>query len=602
MAPDAWGIEDGYWDIAGQWHDTPESTRRALRLAMGGLGDVADPPPATRPVWFVREGSSPSIQRPAELVLEDGTSIRAGAELPPDLPLGYHDLLPNDGGPATRLIVTPNRCHLPPDLRTWGFAAQLYATRSSQSWGIGDLGDLATLARWTTSLGAGVLAVNPLHAAKPDAVQEPSPYFPSSRRFRNPLYVRIEDVPGFSPDDRSVAKAARAGHALNKKRIIDRDRVYALKMTALERLWESFKEDARFDAFIARGGSALRQFAVYNALAERHDGGWLTWPSELRRPDAPSVTRFAAAHHDRVRFHCWLQWLLDDQLAAAGAEASLLGDLAIGFDPGGADAWVWQDVVAHGVRVGAPPDAFNARGQDWGLPPFCPWKLRAVGYEPLAQTVRAALEHCGALRIDHVMGLFRLFWIPEGGEPADGTYVRFPGTELLDIVALESARSEAVIVGEDLGTVEDEVREELDRRGVLSYRLVWFEREPPSEFPAQALAAVTTHDLPTIAGVWTGADDQADGELASRLTEVTGLEPPEPVERVVVEAHTRLASTPSMIVTATLDDALRVAERPNLPGTTTERPNWSLALPAPIEALTEDPVVRAVASALSNRG
>jgi 4-alpha-glucanotransferase len=296
-----------------------------------------------------------------------------------------------------------------------------------------------------------------------------------------------------------------------------------------------------------------------------------------------------------------LQWLLDDQLATAGADIALLGDLAIGFDPGGADAWVWQDVVAHGVRVGAPPDAFNEAGQDWGLPPFVPWKLRAVGYDPLVQTLRAALEHCGALRVDHVMGLFRLFWIPEGGEPSDGTYVGFPATDLLDIVALESARAGAVIVGEDLGTVEDEVREELADRGVLSYRLVWFENEPPEAFPVQALAAVTTHDLPTIAGAWSGSDEHADDEQRARLLEVTDLPRTAEVSDVVVAAHARLAEAPSMVVTATLDDALCVEERPNLPGTTTERPNWSLALPKVLDDIVKDPVVARVAAALSTR-
>jgi len=446
-----------------------------------------------------------------------------------------------------------------------------------------------------------VLGVNPLHASYPSPQQDPSPYFPSSRRFRNPLYLHIEDVPGYRSDDSTLAMAAEAGHALNRDRIIDREKVYGLKLPALELLWSSFAPDPRFDAFLARGGSALRQFATYCALAERHEGGWKSWPSEFRRPDSPSVQRFTAAQHDRLRFHCWLQWLLDDQLATAGAEIALLGDLAIGFDPGGADAWVWQDTMAHGVRIGAPPDAFNADGQDWGLPPFVPWKLRAVGYEPLVQTVRAALEHCGALRIDHVMGLFRLFWIPEGGTPSDGTYVRFPESELLDIVALESDRAGAVIVGEDLGTVEDEVREQLASRAVLSYRLVWFEEEPPEVFPAQALAAVTTHDLPTIAGVWSETDDKADGALRDRLVALTSLPPTAPIEDVVVAAHASLATAPSMVVTATLDDALCVAERPNLPGTTVERPNWSLALPRPIDELMNDAVATEISDALQRR-
>ena len=602
MTPDAWGIENGYWDIAGEWHETAESTRRALRVAMGGLAELADPPPATRPVWFVRRGNAASIERPAELVLEDGTRLNTTRTLPPDLPLGYHDLHPDDGGPTTRLIVTPDRCALPDGLRTWGWSTQLYAARSARSWGIGDLGDLATLAQWAAGQGADVLGINPLHAATPTDHQEPSPYFPSSRRFRNPLYLRVEDVPGFDPDDPTVVQAQKAGRELNHDRMIDRDAVFALKLQALEAVWSSFGGDPRFDAFVATGGSALRHFATFCVLAERHDGGWHDWPSEFRHPDSAGVTRFVAAHHERIRFHCWLQWLLADQLADAGSEIALLGDLAIGFDPNGADAWMWQDVVARGVRVGAPPDSFNADGQDWGLPPFVPWKLRAVGYDPFVQTVRAALEHCGALRIDHVMGLFRLFWIPEDGTPADGTYVRFPATDLLDIVALESERSGAVIVGEDLGTVENEVRDHLSQRGVLSYRLVWFEDEPPEHFPEQALAAVTTHDLPTIAGVWTHRDEEAGHGLHERLSALTGLADDAPVEDVVVATHARLGHAPSMILMATLDDALCISERPNLPGTTTERPNWSLALTAPLEELMQNPVTVNVADALRRQG
>src|SRR3954470_5906330 len=243
MPPDAWGIEDGYWDIAGEWHTTPEPTRRAVRVAMGGLADVADPPPSTRPVWFVRGGQTPSIERPAELVLEDGTTLNARNALPPDLPLGYHDLRPDDGGPTTRLIVTPDRCALPDGLRTWGWSAQLYAARSARSWGIGDLGDLATLARWASGQGADVLGINPLHAATPTVHQEPSPYFPSSRRFRNPLYLRIEDVPGFDPDDATTAAAQKSARELNDVRTIDRDAVYSLKLRALDALWPIFDGD-----------------------------------------------------------------------------------------------------------------------------------------------------------------------------------------------------------------------------------------------------------------------------------------------------------------------------------------------------------------------
>jgi 4-alpha-glucanotransferase len=606
-----WGIEDGYHDIRGEWHETSPAVRRQLRVAMGGLGDVEDPPPQTRPVWFVRHRTAPRIDRPAELVLEDGTHLKASDRLPPDLPLGYHDLHPNDGGATTRLIITPDRCHVVEGERSWGWTVQLYAARSSASWGIGDLADLRALARWSAALGAGYVAVNPLHAPRLQPEPEPSPYYPSSRQFRNPLYVRIEDIRGFDASDQVQFEAAVAGRKLNDSRFIDRGRVYALKLAAFERLWEKFDGDARFDAYVDEQGHALRQFAIYCTLAEEHRSGWSTWPSQYRRADSPGVERFATANEDRVRFHSWIQWLLDEQLARAHHELPLLGDLAVGVDPDGADAWVWRDVLAPGVRIGAPPDEFNLAGQDWGLPPFVPWRLRAVGYEPFAQTLRAALRHSGALRIDHVMGLFRLFWIPEGCTADEGTYVRYPGTDLLDIVALESVRAGAEIVGEDLGTVQDDVRATLAERAVLSYRVVWFEDGPPESFPERALASVSTHDLPTIPGAWTGADikDQQqvgldlneEGMAAhrSRLEELTALSADAPVSDVVIATYRRLGGAPSRIRTAALEDALLVEERPNVPGTTIERPNWSLALPASLEEIEHDPVVRSVAAAMA---
>jgi 4-alpha-glucanotransferase len=263
------------------------------------------------------------------------------------------------------------------------------------------------------------------------------------------------------------------------------------------------------------------------------------------------------------------------------------------------------------VRVGAPPDEFNTQGQDWGLPPFVPWKLRGWGYGPFIETMRAVLRHAGGLRVDHVMGLFRLFWIPEHGTPHDGTYVRYPASDLLDILALESVRSAAYVVGEDLGTVEPEVRTELASRGVLSYRLLWFEPEPPSRFPHEALAAVTTHDLPTVAGLWTGSDLKAQRDIGTepneestrhikeKLGRFTGLGDDAAPGEVVVGAYRSLAEAPSMIVTAALDDALGVEERPNMPGTTDEWPNWSIALPKPLDEVLADPQVEAVASALA---
>ena len=358
---------------------------------------------------------------------------------------------------------------------------------------------------------------------------------------------------------------------------------------------------------------ALREFATFCALAERHGAGWQRWPENYRRPTSAAVTSFAGAHAHRVAFHEWLQWCLDEQLARAAPALRLMQDLPIGVDPGGADAWAWQDVLATGASVGAPPDYHSADGQDWGLPPFVPHRLAAHGYEPFIQTLRAVLRHAGGLRIDHVMGLFRLFWVPAGLTPHHGAYVRYPADDLLAIVALESQRARAIIVGEDLGTVEAGVRERLAEHAVLSYRVVWFEPEPPARYPELALAAATTHDLPTIAGLWTGADLEAQtamgrepdraayDEMRHHLRVTAGLPDDAPVAKMIERVHASLGEAPSRIVTATLDDALAVAERPNMPGTVDEWPNWSLALPEPLEAIAQAALPQAIARRLSPR-
>ena len=611
---DAWGIVNGYENAAEEWVPTPAESRRAILAAMGE--DPDDPrPPAPSRVHVVKEGERLDLGGSGEVTLEGGGGRRVDRYLPPDLPLGYHDFRLDGGEGPVRVIVTPAQCRLPGEARIWGWAAQLYAARSAESWGIGDLGDLRRLARWSArELGAGMLLVNPLHAALPILPQQPSPYYPSSRRYRNPLYLRIADVPGAAEAGVDLERLAAGGRALNGERRIDRDRVYALKLDALQTLWRRFAGDERFEQYRREQGAALAEYAVFCALAEHHRAGWRTWPEEHRRPDMPAVARFAAEHADRVRFHEWLQWLLDQQLARASEFLPVMQDLPIGVDPAGADAWAWQDVLATDVAVGAPPDRYVKDGQDWGLPPFVPHRLRAAAYEPFVQTIRATLRNAGALRIDHVMGLFRLFWIPGGRRPVDGAYVRYPADDLLGIVALESARANAFVVGEDLGTVETGVRERLAERCILSYRLLWFEADPPARYPRLALSAVTTHDLPTIAGLWSGADvrhqraiglqpnETALADIRDRLRAFTRVGVDAPAREVVEKAHRVLASAPSIILSATLDDALVTEERPNMPGTTREWPNWSLALPAPLETLEQAPLPRAIAAALRERG
>jgi 4-alpha-glucanotransferase len=423
-----------------------------------------------------------------------------------------------------------------------------------------------------------MVLVSPLHAPSPGVPQQPSPYYPSSRRFRNLLHLRV--------DDERLNDTARA---MNANRHIDRDAIFALKVQALEAEWERFAGDLAFDRYVAEQGDSLVGYARFCARRERE------------RDDA-----------DRVRFHMWVQWLLDRQLEIASRELALVHDLAVGVDPEGADAWVDRHAYAHGVSVGAPPDEFNTGGQDWGLLPYDPWRLRAGGYQPFIDTVRAGFRHAGGLRVDHVMGLYRLFWIPAGREPEEGTYVRYPAADLLDILAVESHRARAFVVGEDLGTVEDDVRADLARRRVLSYRLLYFEPGDPSTLPENALAAVTTHDLPTIAGLWTGTDlvrqreagmqpnEEGAAHLRARIRSLAGVGDDAPVGDVVAGTHRALARAPSALLAATLDDALEVEARPNLPGTT-EATNWSTALPLALDAIEQDGRVRLVAEALGRR-
>jgi 4-alpha-glucanotransferase len=624
MTTDAWGVDEGYWDAGGTWHPTSASTAAGLRSAMGCAADEgADPgaPPATRDVRVLQAGSPGALDdlgllgalgegvadSHVELVLEDGTTVDADGALPPDLPVGYHDLVVGES--RTRLIVTPGRCHFPTDLRSWALTVQLHACRSERSWGIGDLGDLRRIGTWAAVRGAGMLAVNPLGAPLPTSPVEPSPYYPSSRRWRNPLYLQIDEIPG-AGDDREINALAIEARALSGQRLIDRDAVWQRKLAALERLWDRTGTTADLDHWRRSQGEALETYARFCALAEHHGSGWSSWPDEHRHPARPGVARFAAGHADRVAFWAWVQMLLDDQLRRAGETLPLLNDLAIGVDPDGAEAWTHQDLLALDCRVGAPPDRFNLEGQDWGLPPFIPWKLRDAGYEPLAQLWRSALGTGGGLRIDHVMGLFRLFWLLPGQSAVDGSYVRYRPDELLAVLAIESSRAGSIVVGEDLGTVEDGVREALAAAGVLSTRLVWFDQEPPELFPNQAFAAVTTHDLPTVAGVWSGedlADQRAAGlrthegqdtELRNRLAQVADAPVDAPVEDVIVGVHRRLARAPSAVVAVTMEDALGVTQRPNMPGTVAERPNWSLALPLRLDEILDDPLVNAVAASM----
>ena len=497
-----------------------------------------------------------------------------------------------DKPPRARRPKLPQEACAPPPKRAWGWAIQLYALRSRESWGIGDLADLRRLARWSKKRGASLILLNPLGAQAPTLPYQPSPYYASSRRFRNFLYLRVEDVEGAERCESEIAPLRAEARKLNQERFIDYDRVFLLKTKALELIFQAAAEPKGLTAYVRHQGQALRRFANFNALAEVHGPAWRSWPSDLADPPT-----------SRVAFHEWLQFHLDRQLARASKEIGLITDVPVGFASDGFDAWRWQDLLAPGVRVGAPPDEFFRDGQDWGLPAFNPWKLSAAHWEPFVDAIRAAATHAAGVRLDHVMGLFRLFWIPDGMTAAQGAYVRYPATTLLALLANESRRAGAFVIGEDLGLVQPAVRRHLRRWGSLSYRLLWFEGSDPALWPRDAVAAVGTHDLPTVAGIWTSAEPEHRlHHLREKLVTMTHLpDATEPID-VAVAAYTELARGRPRIALASLEDALGVIERPNVPGTTTQFPNWRLALPVTVEEIEAADGVNRIADVMSAAG
>lgn len=600
---DNFGVATGWWGTDGAWHEATATSRAALRTAMGA-DEHPDGPPSGSPCWFLRPGDRREIWSPSVLELEDGTTLDVHEALPQDLPLGAHRLHSDDGH-LTLVFSVPGRCRRAG--RGWGWSVQLPQARSTSSWGHGDLADLAVLARWAADAGAAVLAHNPIGASIPIAHQQPSPYYASSRRFWSPLYVRVEQVPGAELLGDELAVAASAGRALSTGPLVDRDAVWALKSTALRSVWSVVRHSQPVRSVLdaTHGDDALQAHATFCALAERHGGGRSTFPTWASHPDRLRPDLLDADLRDDVERWRWVQAVTDQQLAdASRTGVELLADLPVGFDPDGSDAWFDQDLLALGCRIGAPPDDLGPLGQDWGLPPYVPWRLRAAGYAPWLDVLRRVMRHAGMLRIDHVMGLFRLYCIPPGADALAGAYVYAAGSELLDLACMEAVRAGVVLIGEDLGTVEPEVRAAMSDREVYGYRVGWFEDDPPSTWPATSVAMMSTHDLPTVTGLWDGTDAQdrhaaglpatpeEDDRLRSRLVhlaELGGLVPrPEtPAADVVVAAHQGLASAGSDLVIATLEDAVGQARRPNLPGTVDEHPNWSTPLPVLIEDLDE---------------
>ncbi|WP_250443728.1 4-alpha-glucanotransferase [Actinotalea sp. C106] len=687
------GVVPDFWDFGGGHRFVSTETLVSVLGALGvdasspervdlALAEAEDEPwrQVLPPVVVVREGTSDQVpvhvedgapvtahleidpevgggRRPVEQAdvyvpprTVDGRAVgRATLDLPADLPLGWHTLVvESDGTRAScEVVVTPARLELPAgvgETRGWGLMTQLYSVRSHQSWGVGDLADLGEMA-WLAArrCGADFVLINPLHAAEPMPPLTPSPYLPTTRRFVNPLYLRVEDVPetAYLPvAERSLIEwqAEVARPLSTDPGPIDRDTVWAAKRVALEVVYaapRSAAREARFAAFRAEQGQGLEDFATWCALTEHFEGQ--AWPAGADDRGSELVGRLRTELADRITFHCWLQWLADDQLAAAqraaregGMRLGIMHDLAVGVHPEGADSWSMRDVLAQGVSVGAPPDMYNQQGQDWSQPPWSPQGLAQAGYRPYRDMLRTVLRHAGAIRIDHVIGLFRLWWIPRGKGAQDGAYVRYDHEALIGILCLEAQRAGAVVIGEDLGVFEPWVRDYLTDRGVLGTSVLWFEREddqpmPPEHYRRLALATVTTHDLPPTAGYLAGehvdlrdqlglltepvekvrADARAERQQMLDVIAQRGLVGADPSERQVVEAlHRLVLSSPAVLVGVSLADAVGERRAQNQPGTDQEYPNWRVPLADSaqrlvlVDELFDNPRLRSLVAAL----
>ena len=671
---EALGVSTQWWDWRGEQRTVPESSLRAVLAELGVETDSDEelsaslervrtlpwrrtlPPTVIQRVGVATrvlahlphghdlaitvelEGGGRRLLEQVEHVVDpreiDGRLVgEAAFELPDDLPLGWHRLVVTTdasplvpGSDSAVLVTVPQRLDLPQALQESprsGLMTQLYQVRSDGSQGIGDLGDLVTLGQWAVrEHGHDFVLVNPLHAAEPIAPMEPSPYLPTSRRFINPIYIDLRDL----PDADALPAQARAefdalveqAQALNAADTIDRDAAWTLKRAALRIAFRHIgpRHDRHVAGLREQEGQALVDFATWCSLATVHGSEWESeWPVELHDPRGSAVEHHSRLHGEEIAFVEWQQWLVRHQLATArerlrdaGMGIGLIGDLAVGIHPEGADAWALGDVLARGIDVGAPPDQFNQLGQNWSQPPWRPDRLAELGYAPFRDMLRAVLRDAGGLRVDHIIGLFRLWWVPEDHEPGDGAYVRYDHEALIGILALEAARAGAIVVGEDLGVVEPWVRDHLLERGVLGTSVMWFEWAdghplPPEDYRELCLATVTTHDIPPTAGylalehvairerlglLTRSVEDERGAEEANVHAVRTALHergllenPGAPTADVVAALHQWLALTPSRLHGIALTDLVGDVRAINQPGTDEEYPNWRLPLAGP---------------------
>jgi len=645
------------------WSPTPE-----LPEAVNLSGELVSEP-GERRQWKAKLQPSGRLLGRA---VPGGFRVALPLPLPGKLELGYYDLTlrVKSGGREEigrcRLIAAPPHVYAPAWLiqgrRAWGLNLPLYAVRSPNNWGIGDFADLMAVIRWAGPLGAAFVGINPLHAPGGRAQADLSPYSPTSRVFLNVLYLSLETAPEMQAcreaRDLMASPEFQAAKArLRQAPLVAYGEVRRLKRRVLELLYQTFceahgpPEDARTDRgwefarFVAAGGESLARFGQFSALADHFKkDDWRRWPQSYRDPRGPAVDGFTRENLRQVQFFQYGQWLAQAQLRQVCQEARVQGlpftlyeDLALGASPGGCDTWAHQELFARGPAIGAPPDAFNPQGQNWGLPPLIPERLRASGYQLFIDALRANTPPGGMLRIDHVMGLFRLLWIPPGTPAGRGAYVNYPARELLAILALESVRRRALIIGEDLGTVPPRIRQRLSQAGVFSYRVFYFERDgqsrflPPEAYPARAMATITTHDLPTLKGFWQGHDldlkrtlnlypeprlaeaDAAAREQDRRLLvealQGRGLLPdgssfdPQDKHCCPLELReavlTYLAQSKAALLEVRLEEIFGAPEQQNLPGAQKEHPNWRIKLPVALDRLPASPEPAQLAARLN---
>ena len=562
------------------------------------------------------------LDRPIPPRMVDGNLVgRATFKIPNWLPQGWHRIVARheDGSEcSSTLIVVPQRlsCRLDDGHKRWGVAAQLYSTRSSGSWGMGDTQDLADLTAIVARDGANVLQVNPLHAPQPCFPQETSPYLPVSRRWASPLYIRPEAIDEYARmDGKERGVITRYAHASRSQEdIIDRDLSWKSKLKALRKIFEiprSIPRQAQFEHFCAEGGESLENFALWSALV--FENGDIELPAPYASINAPEVEQARQRLAGEIEFWQWCQWIVFDQLIRAqesahrlGMDMGIMSDLAVGVHSLGSEIWSMPEIFAPGMSVGAPPDMYSQQGQNWSQPPWSPRGLAKAGYAPLRDMLRSVLSYSGAVRIDHILGLFRLWWIPEGMEASAGAYVSYDHEAMVGIVLLEAQRAGAVVIGEDLGTVEPWVRGYLNDRGILGTSVLWFEKEGsgwplwPDHYRRSCLAAVTTHDLPPTLGYLEGVHTQLRNRLGllvedldqvleadrverermvSRLKEGGFIHNEEPSEEeLVMGFHAYLAASPALLLAVSLVDAVGEKAPQNLPGTSDQYPNWCIPL------------------------